>query len=124
LAFSRLTKRIFDALQINFDCVADLEFRSLAADREFLERDAPFHLHADVDDGEVFFNGNDLAFDDTAFIRIFFFEALGQKGREIVAGRVQFLGGVGHSHAKSSLRNGLRGHDQVIAPLGLKRPCH
>src|SRR5690606_21159629 len=50
----RLAKRVLDALDIDLDFVAGLEF--LGAGAEFLQRDATLDLEADVDDGHVFFD--------------------------------------------------------------------
>jgi hypothetical protein len=60
---------IFDAVDENFDFVADLEFGLLAGSGEFAQRHAAFALEADVDDGEIIFDGGHGAFDDTAFER-------------------------------------------------------
>ena len=63
----RFAQRVLDALDIDFDRVADLERGVLGLDAEFLQRHAAFDLEADVDDGHVFFDGRDDALDDLAF---------------------------------------------------------
>ena len=67
-AFSRdstASPRAFSiALEIDLDGVADLEAGVAPGDAEFLERHPAFGLQADVDDGEVFFDGDDGALDD------------------------------------------------------------
>ena len=60
-------ERVFDALQIDFDFFADLRGRVAAEAGEFLEGDAAFGLEADVDDGDIFFDGDDNALDDGTF---------------------------------------------------------
>ena len=62
---------------------------------EFLQLDAAFHLHADVDDGDVLFDGDDAAFDDTAFVLVVLLEALVEKGGEIIARGVHFAVHIG-----------------------------
>ena len=49
----RFALRILDAVDIDFDFVADLELGLLARRGEFAQRDAAFALQADVDDREV-----------------------------------------------------------------------
>ncbi|MNZ54488.1 hypothetical protein D3C78_723890 [compost metagenome] len=44
---------VFDALDVNFDFVADLQRAVLGLRAEFLQRYAAFNLEADVDDGNV-----------------------------------------------------------------------
>src|SRR5690606_29503756 len=61
----RLAKRVLDALDVNFDFVARLEFFGLSA--ELLQRHATFDLQADVDDGHVLFDGRDETLDDRTF---------------------------------------------------------
>jgi hypothetical protein len=58
---------VLDALDHDFDRVADLERRVLALDAEFLQRHAAFDLEADIDDGHVFFDRQDRALDDLTF---------------------------------------------------------
>ncbi len=60
-------QRILDALEIDLDFVADLEGGLASGAGEFAQRNAAFGLGADVDDGHVFFDADDLAFDDGAF---------------------------------------------------------
>ena len=78
-------KRVLDALQIDFDFVADIDVGGNARHREFLEGDAAFGLQADIDHGEVVLDGDDGALDDGAFLGRLGLEALLQHRREIVA---------------------------------------
>ena len=83
-------ERVLDALQVDFDFIADLELGGLAGQAEFLDGDAAFHLQADVDDRHVLFDADDLAAYDTAFEGIVGAQRLGQHGGEVVAGRIVF----------------------------------
>ncbi len=65
----RLAERVLDALQIDFDGVADLDFVSAARALEFTERDAPLGLGSDVDDGDVLLDADDGPFDDGPFLQ-------------------------------------------------------
>ena len=58
----RFAERVLDAVEIDFDLVADRVPSRPAG--EFLERDAAFGLEADVDDGHVLFDRDDGALDD------------------------------------------------------------
>lgn len=58
---------IFDAVDIDFDFVADLEVRLLAGHRELAKRHAAFALQADVDHCQVVFDRGHGALDDAAF---------------------------------------------------------
>ena len=64
---NRFTQRILHALEIDFDLVTDLQLGRLAADAELAHRDAAFHLEADVDHGQIFFDCRDDALDDGPF---------------------------------------------------------
>jgi hypothetical protein len=83
---------VFDAVEENFDFIADAQFLSFTGGAEFAQRHAAFGLQANVDDGQVVLDGNDLALDDAAFGVGFFVEARIEHGREIVAGRGESLG--------------------------------
>src|SRR5689334_237692 len=83
----RLAERILDALQIDFDGVADLDFVAPARALEFLERDAPLSLQADVDDGHVFLNADDGPLDDGPFRQIAAAEGLFEHSGEVFARR-------------------------------------
>src|SRR6476646_2832511 len=61
------TERILDALQINFDDIADLGGGLAARAREFTKSDAAFGLQTDVDDGDVLFDADDRTLDDGTF---------------------------------------------------------
>ncbi len=58
---------ILDAVDIDFDFVADGKPVRLAGHGEFAQRDAAFALEADVDHGLVVFDGGDGALDHAAF---------------------------------------------------------
>ena len=57
-------QRVLDALQIDFDVVADLDVGGHARHGEFFERHAAFGLETDIDHGEIILDGDDLALDD------------------------------------------------------------
>ncbi len=78
-------ERVLDTLEIDLDLVADAWRGVAAMVGEFLERDAPFSLEADVDDGHVFFDRDDLALDDRAFEGFVLAVGLVQKRGEILA---------------------------------------
>ena len=80
--------RILDAVDIDFDLVADLEFGLLARRGELAQRHAAFALQADVDHREVVLDPGDDALDDLAFEGfVLAAEAFVEQRREIVAGR-------------------------------------
>ncbi|EGE57140.1 hypothetical protein RHECNPAF_470013 [Rhizobium etli CNPAF512] len=79
-------KRVFDALDIDFDFVADLQRTVLGACAEFLERDAAFNFEADVDNGHVLLDTRDDALGDIAFCEVVLCERLFEKSCEILAG--------------------------------------
>jgi len=58
---------VFDAIDIDFDFVANLDVGLLARHREFAQRHAAFGLQTYVDDGQVVFDGGNGALDDAAF---------------------------------------------------------
>ncbi len=60
-------ERIFDPLEIDLDLVADMQRAFASGSLKFLEGDPAFGLQTDVDDGDVFFDGNDDSLDDGAF---------------------------------------------------------
>src|ERR1700754_4943865 len=66
----RFTKRILDALQVNFNGVADLDIGLTARTREFPQGHAAFGLQPDVDDGEILFNSDNGTLDDGTFLQI------------------------------------------------------
>jgi hypothetical protein len=84
--------RVFDAIEEHLDFIAHDEFLVLAGSAEFAQRNPAFGLQANVDDGQVVLDGNDLALDDAAFGVGFFVEARIEHGREIVAGRGESFG--------------------------------
>ncbi len=81
----RFAERVFDALEIDFDLVADLQNLVAAGAGKFLECDTAFGLQTDVDDSHVLFDRDDNALDDRAFERVSLAEARIEHGGEIVA---------------------------------------
>lgn len=79
---------VFNALDIDFDFVADLQRAVLGLGAEFLQRYAAFDLQADVDDCDVFFDRRDDALGDIAFGEVRLGEGLFQKRCEIITGGV------------------------------------
>ena len=81
---------ILDAVDIDFDFIADRKPVRLAGHGEFAQRHAAFALEADVDDGLVVFNCGDGALDDAAFkaASAGAAERFVEERGEIVAGRV------------------------------------
>src|SRR6185369_12489155 len=63
-------KRILDAVEEHLDLVADLEIAVAAGAGKFAQGNAALGLQADVNDGHVLFNCNNLALDDRAFLQI------------------------------------------------------
>ncbi len=82
------TQRVFDALDIDLDFVADLQRAVLGLGAEFLERHAALDLEADVDNGNVLLDRGDDALGDVAFGEVRLCEGFLQKRCEIVAGGV------------------------------------
>ena len=77
---------VFDAVDIDFDFVADLEVSLLAGSGEFAQRHAAFRLQADVDQRHVVFDAGDGALYDAAFkAAVFATERIIEKRGEIVA---------------------------------------
>ena len=97
----RLTQRILDALQIDLDRVADLEFRRLARQSELANGHAALHLEADIDHGQIFLDGCDLALYDAAFESVVLGQRLAQQGRKVLASGIEFLRTFGNSSAHS-----------------------
>src|SRR5882762_117734 len=89
-------ERIFDAVEEHLDLVADLEVGLAAGTVEFAKRHAAFGLEADIDDGHVFFNRNNDALDDGAFLQIAACEGFIEHRGKIVAGRI--IGRSSRSH--------------------------
>lgn len=81
-------KRVFDALNVDFDFVADLERAVLGLRAEFLQSDAAFDLQTDVDNGDVLFDGRDDALGNIAFGKIGLREGFFEKRCEIITGWV------------------------------------
>src|SRR3984957_6617510 len=78
---------IFDAFEIDFDGVADLDLVVAAGPGEFLQRNAAFSLQAHVDDGEVFFDPDHRPFDDGAFLQVTIAERFFEQRGKIFARR-------------------------------------
>ena len=81
---------IFDAIDIDFDFIADRQSMRLAGHGKFAQRHAAFALEADVDHSLVVFNCSDGAFDNAAFkaASAGAAERFVKECREIVAGGV------------------------------------
>ena len=91
-------ERVLDAIEEHLDLVADLELALTAGAGEFAQRNAAFGLQADVDDGHVLFDRNNLALDDGAFLQVAACEGLVEHRGEIVA-----RGVIGISRSRSHL---------------------
>ncbi len=87
---------VLDALQVDFDVVADLGQDGAFALAELAHGDAAFGLQTDVDDDDVFFNADDAAVNDLAFAEVAALQLFVEQGGEIVAGGVE-----GFSHGNS-----------------------
>jgi len=81
-----LADSVLDAVDIDFDFRADLDGAVTAGGAELLERDAPFGLQADVDDGEILLDRHDGALDHGPFQRLVLEERVQQQGFEIFLG--------------------------------------
>ena len=79
---------VFVALDIELDHVAGLDFRLLAGDREFLQRDAAFGFQPDIDDGEFVGQADHAAGDDRAVEAGVAAEGFVEQGGEILAAHV------------------------------------
>ena len=88
----RFTERVLDALQVDLDLSPTLRSAGLPATANSLSAHAAFHLEADVDDGQVLLDADDLALDDAAFEQVLLGKAFGQQRGEIVARGVKVLG--------------------------------
>ena len=84
----RFAGRILDAVDVDFDGVADVEVGLLAGRCELAQRHAAFALKADVNHGHVILDSRNGALHHLAFEGfVFAAEAFVEEGREIVAGR-------------------------------------
>src|SRR5690606_1632827 len=95
-ADDRFTQGVFDALQIDFDVVADPGQDSAVALAELAHGDAAFGLQTDVDDADVFFNADDAAVNDLASAKVAALQLFVEERGEIVAGGVE---GFGHGNS-------------------------
>jgi len=87
----RLTEGVLHTLQVDLDLVPNLEVGGLARSRKLLQRHPAFHLQADVNDGHVLLDRDDLAADDVAFVDDVLGKSFIQHGRELFAGRRQLI---------------------------------
>ncbi len=76
---------VFDALDINFDFVADFQRAVLGLGTEFLERNAAFDLEANVNNRDILFDGRYDALGNVAFGQVVGSKGLFEQGCEIVA---------------------------------------
>ena len=60
----RFAERVLDALDIDLDLVTDADRLVAVRAGKFLERDAPFRLGADIDDGDILLDRHHDALDD------------------------------------------------------------
>ena len=95
----RFAERVFHALQIDFHLVADLQLGLPARTGEFPQRHAPFGFQADVDDGQILFDADDLAFDDRTFLQVSGSERLVEQ-----LGKIFTRGGLSGGHGVSCKR--------------------
>src|SRR5437660_3020134 len=86
-------ERILDAVEEHLDFVTDLEIAFTAGAGKFAQSHAALGLQADVDDGHVLFNCDDLALDDGAFLQAAA-EGFVEHRREIVAGGSEGSSGI------------------------------
>ena len=89
----RLAERVLDPLEIDLDLVADGELAFAPGPLKFLERHAAFGLQTEIDDGDVFFDGDDAALDDRPLESFVLAIAFVEKSREILARRRVGVGG-------------------------------
>ena len=95
-------ERVLDAIEEHFDLVADFQLIFTAGPGEFAQRHAAFGLQADVDDGHVLLDRNNLALDDGAFLQVATCKGLIEHRGEIFARRI--IRGSTRSHLFSRLR--------------------
>ncbi|OIQ64587.1 hypothetical protein GALL_538620 [mine drainage metagenome] len=110
-----LAERILNAVEKHLDLVADLEIAFAAGPGEFAQRHAAFGLQADIDDGHVLLNRNNLALDDGAFLQVAAGEGLVEHGGKIVTGRIIGSSSRSHLFSRCGIRRqfGLRGASDV-----------
>src|SRR5690606_12560339 len=82
----RLAHGVLDAVDIDLDLGTLLDRAVAAGGAELLKRDAALGLEADIDDGKVLLDADDLALDDRAFERLVRNERVHQHGLEIFLG--------------------------------------
>ena len=94
----RFTERVFHALQVDFDGVADFEIGVPARSREFPQGHPAFGLQPDVDDGEVLLDADNSPLDDGPFLQISCLEGFVEHRSKVFARR---RGGIRGDHVIS-----------------------
>ena len=89
----RFAQRILDPLEVDLDLVAAARGGVSPVVGEFPEGNPALRLEADVDDGHVLFDRDNLAFDDCSLERFIGAVCLVEKRGEIVARRREGLRG-------------------------------
>ena len=79
------TQGVLDALEVDFDIVADLRDDGAFADAELAGRDPAFGLQTDVDDQDVLFDADDAAVDDLTFAEVTALKGFVEQRGEIIA---------------------------------------
>src|SRR5690606_13737116 len=82
------TKRVLDALDVDFYFIAGAELAVLGLGPEFLERNTACYFQTDINDGHVFFDGRNDALYDGTFNGRLCAERFVEKARKIVARRI------------------------------------
>jgi hypothetical protein len=101
LLWNAFAERVFDAFEIDFHGIADLDFGGTPRAGEFAQRHATFGFQSDVDDGDVLLDADDRPFDDRSFLQIAAAEGFFDHAGEIFARR---RGGSCLSHKHSGPR--------------------
>src|SRR5215469_1938522 len=101
----RLAERVLDPLQIDLDCVPDLEIAVPPGSGKFPERHPPLGLEPDIDDRKVLLDADDGALDHCTFLEVAvierFLEQFGKilaRGHAGGAGEGSGCGGGGGGH--------------------------
>jgi hypothetical protein len=98
----RFAERIFDALQIDLDGIADLDLAGAAGTRELAQGHPALGLEADIDDGHVLLDPDNRPFDDGSFLQVTVAERFVDHAGEVFARR---RGGRYLSHEHSEPRD-------------------
>src|SRR5262245_36396490 len=80
-----LTQRVLHAFEINLDGIADLQIGGFAGQAKLAQRHPAFHFQADVDDGQIFFDGGDGALHHATFEGVLLRQGLVQQCRKILS---------------------------------------